>query len=165
MQNRWKHTRHLPLTSLWELLSSSYWDSSLASWYWPAGGGSVLSRAAAVSGGVSKIETRWGWRHTTCTWLPRQLHGGFSAATSLWLCRWVWVICTCTVNNLCCCAILHGMVHALIPVFQPCFTHRFYFYTEFFPRSRFNKFHEFAWLIGISLFYHFSSIPGCYFMA
>ena len=112
LQSGWKPTKPLSLTSLWESWSSSYWDSSLAALFWPASGGGVLTRAA-VSGGASKIEIRWGWWHTTCTRLPGWLPGGFSAATSLLLCRWVWVIRTCTVNNLGCCAILYGTVQAL----------------------------------------------------
>ena len=163
LQSGWKPTKPSSLTSLWVSWSSSYWDSFLAALFWPAGSGGVLTRAA-VSGGVSKTETRWEWRHTICTRLPRRLPGGFSAATSLRLCRWVWVIRTGTVNNLGCCAILYGTVQVLfLPVFQnTCFYSPVYFGTNIIPRSRFNKFFECAQLIGNFWFYHFSSSPGCY---
>ena len=163
LQSGWKPTKPLSLTSLWVSWSSSYWDSSLAALFWPAGSGGVLTRAA-VSGGVSKTETRWEWQHTICTQLPGRLPGGFSAATSLLLCRWVWVIRTGTVNNLGCCAILYGTVQALMywSFKIHVFTLQFTFNLNFIPRSRFNKFFEWAQLIGIFWFYHFSSSPGCY---
>ena len=147
LQNGWKPTKLLSLTSLWVLLSSSYWDSSLAALFWPAGGGGVLTHAA-VSGGASKIETRWGWRHTICTRLPGRLPGGFSAATSLRLCRWVWVIHTSTVNNVCCCAILYRTVQALFTgLSKYIFTLRCTFRLKFFrSKGSINSLNVHNWL-------------------